>query len=67
VAIGPTIQSILRVPGQIVDIPGEKMLGQFQEQASKEGRLKGGCEMALLMRGDFVNRKKHAIGEEKRE
>ena len=27
------------------DIPGEKMFGQFPEQARKEGRLKGGFEV----------------------
>ena len=49
------------------DIPAEKMFGQFPEQARKEGRLKGGCEMDPLIRDDFVNQNKHAIGEEKRE
>ena len=49
------------------DIPGEKMFGQLPEQASKEGRLKGGFEMDPLIRDDFVNQKKHANGEEKRE
>ena len=49
------------------DIPGEKMFGQFPEQAGKKGRLKGGCEVDPLIRDDFVNQKKHAIGEEKRE
>jgi hypothetical protein len=49
------------------DIPGEKIFGQFPEQASKEGRLKGGYEVDLLIRDDFVNRKRHEIGEEKRE
>jgi hypothetical protein len=49
------------------DIPGEKMLGQFPEQARKEGRLKGGFEVDLLMRDNFENQKKHAIGEGKRE
>ncbi len=36
------------------DIPGEKMFGQLPEQASKEGRLKGGFEVDPLMRDDFV-------------
>jgi len=49
------------------DIPAEKMFGQFPEQARKEGRLKGGCEMDPLMRDDFVNQNKYARGEEKRE
>ena len=49
------------------DIPAEKMFGQFPEQARKEGRLKGGFEVDLLIRYDFVNQKKHAIGEEERE
>ena len=49
------------------DIPAEKMFGQFPEQARKEGRLKGGCEMDPLIRDDFVNQNKRAIGEEKRE
>jgi len=47
------------------DIPGEKMFGQFPEQASKKSRLKGGCEVDPLIRDDFVNQKKHAIGEDK--
>ena len=49
------------------DIPGKKMFGHFPEQAGKKGRLKGGFEVDPLMRGDFVNQKKHAKGEEKRE
>ena len=49
------------------DIPGEKMFGQFPEQARQEGRLKGGFEVDPLIRDDFVNQNKHAIGEEKRE
>ena len=49
------------------DIPAEKMFSQFPEQARKEGRLKGGCEVDLLIRDDFVNQTKHAKGEEKRE
>ena len=49
------------------DVPGEKMFGQFPEQASKEGRLKGGFDVDSLIRYDFVNQNKHAIGEEKRE
>jgi hypothetical protein len=49
------------------DIPAEKMFGQFPEQASKKSRLKGGFEVDPLIRDDFVNQKKHAIGEEKRE
>jgi len=32
------------------DIPAEKMFGQFPEQASKEGRLKGGFEVDPLIR-----------------
>jgi hypothetical protein len=49
------------------DIPAEKIFSQFAEQARKEGHLKGGFDVDLFIRGDFVNRKKHAIGEEKRE
>src|SRR4030042_652803 len=49
------------------DIPAEKMFGQFPEQARKEGRLKGRCEVDLLTRYDSVNQNKHAIGEKKRE
>jgi hypothetical protein len=49
------------------DIPAEKMFGQFPEQASKEGRLKGGFEVDPLIRDDFVNHKKHAKGEKKGE
>ena len=49
------------------DIPGEKMFGQFPEQASKKSRLKSGFEVDPLIRYDFVNQKKHAIGEEERE
>lgn len=49
------------------DIQAEKMFGQFPEQARKEGRLKGGGEVNLLIRYDSVNQKKHAIGEEKRD
>jgi len=49
------------------DIPGEKMFGQFPEQAGKDGRLKSGFEVNLLIGDDFVNQKKHADGEEKRE
>jgi hypothetical protein len=48
------------------NIPGEKMLGQFPEQARKEGRLKGGLEVDPFIRDDFVNHDKHAIGEEER-
>jgi hypothetical protein len=43
------------------------MFGQFPEQAAKEGCLKGGFEVDPLIRDDFVNQKKHAIGEGKRE
>src|SRR4030043_162641 len=49
------------------DIPGEKMFGQFPEQARKKSRLKGGFEVNPLIRDDFVNQEKHAIGQEKRE
>ena len=49
------------------DIQAEKMFGQFPEQARKEGRLKGGCEVDLLTGYDPVNQNKHAIGEKKRE
>jgi hypothetical protein len=49
------------------DIPAEKMFGHFPEQASKKSRLKGGFEVDPLIRDDFVNQKKHAIGEKKRE
>jgi len=35
------------------DIPAEKMFGQFPEQASKEGRLKGGFEVDPLIRNDL--------------
>src|SRR4030042_3304808 len=49
------------------DIPGKKMFGQFPEQASKKSRLKGGFEVDSLIRNDFVNQKKHAINEDKRE
>jgi hypothetical protein len=36
------------------------MFGQFPEQATKEGRLKGGCEVDPLVRDNFVNQEKHA-------
>ncbi|MGD0663526.1 MAG: hypothetical protein ABSD38_36265 [Syntrophorhabdales bacterium] len=49
------------------DIPGEKAFGQFPEQGSKEGLLKGGREKDLLVRDNSVNQKEHAAGEEKRE
>ena len=39
------------------DIPGEKMFGQFPEQASKKSRLKGGFEVDSFIRDDFVNQK----------
>jgi hypothetical protein len=39
------------------DIPAEKMFGQFPEQACKKSRLKGGCEVDLLIGDDFVNQK----------
>ena len=42
------------------DIPGEKMFGQFPDQAGKEGRLEGGREVSPLIRDDFVNQKEHA-------
>ena len=49
------------------DIPGEKMFGQFPEQAGKKGCLKGGFDVNPLVRYDFVNQREHAKGEEERE
>ncbi len=49
------------------DIPGEEMFGQLPEQARKQGRLKGGLDVNPLRRYDFVNERKHAIGEGKRD
>lgn len=49
------------------EIPGEKMFGQLPEQAGKDGRLQGGFEVDTLIGNDFVNQKKHADGQEKRE
>ena len=49
------------------DIPAEKMLGQFPEQACKKGCLKGGFEVDLRMRDDFEHQEEHAKGEEKTE
>jgi hypothetical protein len=40
------------------DIPGEKMFGQFPKQARDESRLKGGFDVDLLIRDNFVNQKK---------
>ena len=42
-------------------------MASSQSRLSKQGRLKGGFEVDPLIRDDFVNQKKHAIGEEKRE
>jgi hypothetical protein len=47
------------------NVPGEKMFGQFPEQAGKEGCLKGGFEVNLLIGDDYVNQKKHADGKKK--
>jgi hypothetical protein len=49
------------------DMPGKKMFGQLPEQASKQGRLKDGFDVNPLVRYDFVNQRKHAIAEEKRD
>ena len=52
--------------GYIGDVPSEKMFGQFPEQAREEGNLQSGFEMYHLIRDDFVNQTKHAIGKQKR-
>ena len=56
-----------RVLGEMDDIQAEKMFGQFPEQARKEGRLKGICEVDFFIRDDSVDQNKHAIGEKKGE
>jgi len=49
------------------DKQAEKMFGQFPEKAHKEGRLKGDCEVDLLLWYDSVNQNKHAIADKERE
>ena len=45
----------------------KKMFGQFPEQASEKGSLKGGSKVDFPVRNDLENQEKHTTGEEEGE